>query len=88
MGLAARLSFQTGFLDYLTQIEDARVSALAEELAEDYSQAGSWETLRDPRAWRRLINRFVRHEPLEPAYLRATLGLIATVQREEFIIFI
>ena len=78
MGLAARLSFQTGFLDYLAQIENARVSALAEELAEDYSQAGSWEALRDPRAWRRLINRFVRHEPLEPAYLRATLGLIAT----------
>ncbi|MCL1939447.1 MAG: ATP-binding protein [Desulfovibrionaceae bacterium] len=63
MGLAARLSFQTGFLDYLTEIEDTRVSALAEELAEDYSQTGTWDSLREPRAWRRLINRFVRHEP-------------------------
>jgi two-component system sensor histidine kinase BaeS len=63
MGLAARLSFQTGFLDYLAEIEDTRVSALAEELAEDYSQTGTWDALREPRAWRRLIRRFVHHEP-------------------------
>ena len=67
MTLAARLSFQTGFLDYLAQIEDARVSALAEELAEEYSQAGSWDALRDRRAWRRLIDRFVGHEPDRPS---------------------
>ena len=63
MGLAARLSFQTGFLDYLLEIEDARVLALADELSDQYSQMESWDFLREPKEWRKLINRFVRHDP-------------------------
>lgn len=63
MALAARLSFQTGFWDYLVEIEDARVLALTDELAESYAQSGNWEGYHDPKEWRKLINRFVRYEP-------------------------
>ena len=66
MGLASRLSFQAGFFDYLVEIEEERVSALAVELIEEYRQAGGWEPLREPKTWRRLINRFVRVEPDKP----------------------
>lgn len=60
MSVATRLSFQSGFFEYLAEIEQDRFNSLAEELAEDYRQSGNWKALRDSRNWRRLISRFTR----------------------------
>lgn len=60
MAIAARLSFQAGFFDYLSEIENARVEALAEELAEEYEQTGSWQFVSEPKQWRKFINRFTQ----------------------------
>ena len=60
MSVATRLSFQSGFFEYLTEIEEDRVSALADELAEDYKQQKNWKALSDSRNWRRKIIRFSR----------------------------
>ena len=62
MGMAARFSFQSGFLEYLAEIEQDRVSALAEELEDEYTLLRSWDAFRDPRNWRKLINRFTRQQ--------------------------
>lgn len=69
MSVATRISFQNGFFDYLTEIEQDRVNGLVEELAEDYKQQGSWKTLRDARNWRRKILRFTRKSALQQAEL-------------------
>ena len=67
MGLATRISFQAGFLDYLGEIEEERLTAFATELGEDYSQNHNWEYLRnDPKSWRRLVGHFIRQEPAQP----------------------
>lgn len=60
MGLAARLSFQSGFQEYLAEIEQERVDALVEELSEEYRQAASWDAYQEPKNWRKLLNRFTR----------------------------
>ncbi len=61
IGTANRLSFDTSFLDYLSEQEQARLSAFGEELAEEYAQKQSWEFIqKDPNAWRKHINRLLR----------------------------
>lgn len=67
MSVATRMSFQNGFFEYLTEIEQDRVNALADELAEDYKQQKSWKSLRDARNWRRKILRFTRKSALQQA---------------------
>lgn len=67
MSAAVRYSFQNGFFEYLTEIEQDRVSGLAEELAEDYKQNGNWKSLRDSRNWRRKIQRFTRKSAIQQA---------------------
>lgn len=61
LGLSAtltRLSFQHGFLEYVTSQEVARLSDLAESLAAIYEQEGGWESLHDhPRLWSQLVRR-------------------------------
>jgi two-component system, OmpR family, sensor histidine kinase BaeS len=52
MGVAARVSFDRGFLGYLSQQETARMQNVATSLATAYKEHGSWQFLRDnPRAW-------------------------------------
>ena len=52
MGIAARVSFDRGFLGYLSEQETARMQSVASSLEAAYHEHGSWEFLRDnPRAW-------------------------------------
>lgn len=67
MSVATRVSFQSGFFEYLTEIEQNRISGLAEELAEDYKQQGNWKNLSDSRNWRRKILRFTRKSAMQQA---------------------
>jgi two-component system sensor histidine kinase BaeS len=60
MSAATRWSFQQGFAEYLEEIEADRVKSLIFELAEDYQQDGNWDSLKQPRNWRRMIFRFTR----------------------------
>lgn len=56
MGIAARVSFDRGFLGYLSQQETERMESVAATLATAYREHGSWDFLRDnPRAWFRLM---------------------------------
>ncbi|NEX20175.1 HAMP domain-containing protein [Thiorhodococcus mannitoliphagus] len=57
MGLAARWSFQHGFLDYLGQQELKRITPVADALLEAYREQGSWNFVADnPGAWPRLVD--------------------------------
>ncbi len=93
MALALRLTFHSGFIDYLDESRQERLEVLAEALADEYRKAGAWDHLRDnPRAFRRLVGRTIRREPVpkddaggeaektrrewEAAYLRSGLGLL------------
>ncbi|HKT30428.1 sensor histidine kinase efflux regulator BaeS [Dyella sp.] len=52
MGVAARLSFDRGFLGYLAEQETERMQSVAASLATAYREHGSWEFLRNnPHAW-------------------------------------
>lgn len=62
MGLATRLSFRAGFLDYREAVEEQRLRSLALDLADDYADAGNWNALRDSKNWRQAIGRFIRQE--------------------------
>jgi len=46
MALATRLSFESGFLGYLNQVEAQRLDALSAALGEDYRRSGSWDFVR------------------------------------------
>ncbi|MBE1162184.1 sensor histidine kinase efflux regulator BaeS [Dyella acidiphila] len=73
MGVAARLSFDRGFLGYLSEQESARMQSVASSLGAAYKEHGSWQFLRDnPRAWFELMRAFGapgpfgNHEPGPP----------------------
>ena len=52
MGVAARLSFNRGFLGYLAEQETERMQSVAASLATAYRTHGGWEFLRNnPHAW-------------------------------------
>ncbi|GLQ91286.1 sensor histidine kinase efflux regulator BaeS [Dyella acidisoli] len=52
MGVAARLSFNRGFLGYLSEQETERMQSVASSLGTAYRKHGSWDFLRNnPRAW-------------------------------------
>jgi two-component system, OmpR family, sensor histidine kinase BaeS len=52
MGIAARLSFDRGFLGYLSEQESERMQSVAASLTSAYREHGSWQFIRDnPRAW-------------------------------------
>ncbi len=58
MALAARWSFQHGFLDYLGQQELKRIEPLRASLLEAHHERGSWDFLaRNPHAWPRFVDR-------------------------------
>ena len=50
MALATRLSFQSGFLGYLNQVDAQRLDSLAARLADEYRASGDWAFLRDDYA--------------------------------------
>jgi len=57
MGLAARWSFQHGFLDYLGKQELKRFAPLREALVEAYEEHGSWDLFqRNPGVWPRFVD--------------------------------
>ena len=57
MALAARWSFQHGFLDYLGQQELKLLEPLIDTLVQAHSEHGSWDFLaRDPGAWPRFVD--------------------------------
>src|SRR5437868_14377778 len=47
MAVATRLSFQSGFLGYLNQLDAQRLDELAGRLAVEYRRSGSWDFLRE-----------------------------------------
>src|SRR5437773_4865328 len=47
MAVATRLSFQSGFLGYLNQVEAQRLDALTATLAAEYRRHGDWSFVRD-----------------------------------------
>jgi two-component system sensor histidine kinase BaeS len=56
MGVAARLSFNRGFLGYLTEQETERMQSVASSLATVYREHGSWDFLRNnPHAWMQVM---------------------------------
>ncbi len=56
MAVGARISFQHGFLGYLTQQDEKRLNGSTEPLAAAYRQHGSWDFLRDNRhLWHSLV---------------------------------
>ena len=63
MSLATRFSFQKGFLEYLLEIEQERMTMLAYELAVDYKQDGDFDALRTSKNWRKMIASFIRRAP-------------------------
>jgi len=51
-----RWNFQRGFLDYVAEQELDTINEIAENLATEYQQAGSWDQIRDnPRRWHDLL---------------------------------
>jgi len=67
MALAARWSFQHGFLDYLGQQELARIAPLREVLSPIYARDGSWEYFeRNPAAWPRFVDDTLQPDQARP----------------------
>src|SRR3982750_2730001 len=50
MALATRVSFQSGFLGYLNQVDAQRLDSLAARLADEYRASGDWSFLHDDYA--------------------------------------
>jgi hypothetical protein len=46
MAVATRLSFQSGFLGYLDQVESQRLDTLSARLADEYRKRGNWDFVR------------------------------------------
>lgn len=70
MGLAARWSFQHGFLDYLGQKELQLVAPLEKNLIEVYEEQGSWDRFRrNPGDWPRFV-----HAALAPNHYDRSRG--------------
>ncbi|EKT63561.1 two-component system sensor histidine kinase BaeS [Providencia burhodogranariea] len=62
MHQGVRLSFQHGFVDYIKENEQQRAELIAEALAEQYDEAGSWRFLiRNERAFFNIL-RSIEHD--------------------------
>lgn len=71
MFFIAQWSVNRGFLQYVNTIEQERLETLAQELAEEYADQGSWNFLRDePVNWLRLMIRTLPPGTLPPEQLR------------------
>ncbi|MEW5792235.1 sensor histidine kinase efflux regulator BaeS [Thermithiobacillus tepidarius DSM 3134] len=68
MGVAVRVSFKQGFLDYVNGLQAQRLEALSRVLAETYREHGGWDFLRDNRRlWRRLLRQHAEDAARGPA---------------------
>jgi two-component system sensor histidine kinase BaeS len=63
MAVATRLSFQSGFLGYLDQVDGQRLDTLTARLADEYRRRGSWEFIRDD--YRQLRELAVPEQPVQ-----------------------
>jgi len=63
MAVATRLSFQSGFLGYLDQVDGQRLDTLTARLADEYRKRGSWEFIRDD--YRQLRDLAVPDQPVQ-----------------------
>jgi two-component system sensor histidine kinase BaeS len=63
MAVATRLSFQSGFLGYLDQVEAQRLDTLTARLTDEYRRHGSWEFIRDD--YRQLRELAVPEQPVQ-----------------------
>jgi two-component system sensor histidine kinase BaeS len=71
MGVAARLSFNSGFLGYLNNQGFERLDTVAPSFAAAYLRHGSWDFLRNnPRAWLDLLGGTLRWSDNLPADTR------------------
>jgi two-component system sensor histidine kinase BaeS len=91
MGVAARVSFKSGFLGYLNEQGIARLETLAPALGAEYERNGSFDFLKaDPRSWiafLRTTSRPASSPDLASVHLRMILldtdrSYIAGYQRE------
>lgn len=61
-GIASRVAFQTGFLDYLNDQGDLRMQRVMPHLQREYRTQGGWEHLRgDSDRWARLLRPDLGH---------------------------
>jgi len=61
-GIASRVAFQTGFLDYLNDQGDLRMQRVMPHLQREYRTHGGWEHLRgDSDRWARLLRPDLGH---------------------------
>lgn len=61
-GIASRVAFQTGFLDYLNDQGDLRMQRVMPHLQREYRTHGGWEHLRgDSDRWARLLRPDLAH---------------------------
>ena len=66
--LIMQWSIDRGFLQFINNLEQARLARLAERLEESYAEQGGWEFLRhDPAQWRRLLAASLPDEGGPPA---------------------
>lgn len=63
MAMANRFSFDTSFLDYLGEQEQARFVLMAEALSEDYAQKDNWDFAKNSKTWRKIVARHFWQEP-------------------------
>ena len=67
MGVAARVTFNRGFVGYLNAQGEERVQSLLPKLAAAYADQGGWACIQtNPRLWYRLLRPPVPNTPEEP----------------------
>lgn len=60
MAISVRLSFQSGFLDYVNRVEVERLESLVISIGDEYQKNGSWQFVKFKHGiWDRLINPFL-----------------------------
>lgn len=62
MALAVQVTFRSDFLDYVRDRERERIESLAEELADYYRAARSWQALERAPHWRRMLRESRWHD--------------------------
>lgn len=70
MSTTMRAGFQTGFLNFLNELELRRLTPLEQVLERAYVAEGGWDFLRDnPKAWQDFLKRFWRVEEMQSRLL-------------------
>lgn len=70
MSTTMRAGFQSGFLNFLNELELRRLAPLEQVLERAYVAEGGWDFLREnPRAWQEFLQRFWRVEEMQSRLL-------------------